>query len=190
MWLCSERQVFKYRYERLRGVAGRIQNALGDLATMGERVQSLLSWRDPRYGGFSLLMRSSFWAFFPGACYYWPWWSNSWCFYRATAIFIGFCLLAAITLYVTPFKVVAILLGLYALRHPRFRDPLPAVPLNFFSRLPSQSDRILWGRQGLNCANKISRLTLVALLMWDQSCMVLNCNVWIEILFVIDTTSK
>ncbi|CAK9202097.1 unnamed protein product [Sphagnum jensenii] len=102
-------EVFKYRYERLRGVAGRIQNALGDLATMGERVQSLLSWRDP----------------------------------RATAIFIGFCLLAAITLYVTPFKVVAILLGLYALRHPQFRDPLPAVPFNFFSRLPSQSDRIL-----------------------------------------------
>ncbi len=65
----SEQQVFKYRYERLRGVAGRIQNALGDLATMGERVQSLLSWRDPRYGAFSLLLRSVFWAFSPGACY-------------------------------------------------------------------------------------------------------------------------
>jgi hypothetical protein len=42
-------QVLKYRYERLRGVSGRIQNALGGLATMGERLLSLLSWRDPRY---------------------------------------------------------------------------------------------------------------------------------------------
>ena len=41
-------QVLKHRYERLRGVSGRIQNALGDLASMGEKVQSLLSWRDPR----------------------------------------------------------------------------------------------------------------------------------------------
>jgi hypothetical protein len=42
-------QVLRHRYERLRGVSGRIQNGLGELATMGERVQSLLSWRDPRY---------------------------------------------------------------------------------------------------------------------------------------------
>ncbi len=64
-------------------------------------------------------------------------------FNRATAIFITFCLVTAILLYVTPFQVVAILLGVYILRHPRFRDPLPAVPFNFFKRLPSQSDRIL-----------------------------------------------
>jgi hypothetical protein len=102
-------EVLKHRYERLRGVSGRIQNGLGELATMGERVQSLLSWRDP----------------------------------RATAIFITFCLTAAIVLYVTPFQVVAVLLGVYILRHPRFRDPLPPVPWNFFGRLPSQADRIL-----------------------------------------------
>jgi hypothetical protein len=30
-------------------VAGRLQNAMGDLASMGEKLQSLLSWRDPRY---------------------------------------------------------------------------------------------------------------------------------------------
>ncbi len=64
-------------------------------------------------------------------------------FNRATAIFITFCLVTAILLYVTPFQVVAIILGVYILRHPRFRDPLPAVPFNFFKRLPSQSDRIL-----------------------------------------------
>lgn len=102
-------EILKFRYERLRGVAGRIQNALGDLASMGEKLQSLLSWRDP----------------------------------RATTIFITFCLVAAIVLYVTPFQVIAVLLGVYTLRHPRFRDPLPAVSLNFFKRLPSQSDRIL-----------------------------------------------
>lgn len=102
-------EILKFRYERLRGVAGRIQNALGELASLGEKLQSLLSWRDP----------------------------------RATGIFIMFCLVTAIVLYVTPFQVIAVLLGLYTLRHPRFRDPLPAVPLNFFKRLPSQSDRIL-----------------------------------------------
>lgn len=102
-------EVLKYRYERLRGVAGRIQNALGDLASMGEKLQSLLSWRDP----------------------------------RASAVFIAFCLTSSILLYVTPFQVVAVLLGVYALRHPRFRDPLPSIPLNLFKRLPSQADRIL-----------------------------------------------
>jgi hypothetical protein len=102
-------EVLKYRYERLRGVAGRIQNALGDLATMGERVQSLLSWRDP----------------------------------RATAMFITFCITASIIIYVTPFQVLAVLLVVYTLRHPRFRDPWPAAPWNLFERLPSQADRIL-----------------------------------------------
>ncbi|CAK9229574.1 unnamed protein product [Sphagnum troendelagicum] len=102
-------EVLKHRYERLRGLAGRLQNALGELATTGERLHSLLSWRDP----------------------------------RATAIFVTFCLVTAIVLYVTPFQAVAVLLGVYVLRHPRFRDPLPAIPINFFNRLPSQSDRIL-----------------------------------------------
>jgi hypothetical protein len=62
---------------------------------------------------------------------------------RATAIFITFCIAASIILYVTPFQVVAILLGVYTLRHPRFRDPSPPAPWNLFERLPSQADRIL-----------------------------------------------
>jgi hypothetical protein len=49
-------QVLKYRYERLRGVSGRIQNALGGLATMGERLLSLLSWRDPRYCAMNIIL--------------------------------------------------------------------------------------------------------------------------------------
>ncbi|XP_028769439.1 FT-interacting protein 3-like [Neltuma alba] len=36
------------RYDRLRGIAGRLLAVMGDLATQGERIQSLLSWRDPR----------------------------------------------------------------------------------------------------------------------------------------------
>ncbi|CAF2009452.1 unnamed protein product [Brassica napus] len=38
----------RLRYDRLRSVAGRIQTVVGDIAAQGERVQSLLSWRDPR----------------------------------------------------------------------------------------------------------------------------------------------
>ena len=41
-------EVIRRRYDRLRGIAGRIQVVLGDLATQGERVQSLITWRDPR----------------------------------------------------------------------------------------------------------------------------------------------
>ncbi|MCI41897.1 calcium-dependent lipid-binding (CaLB domain) plant phosphoribosyltransferase family protein, partial [Trifolium medium] len=40
--------IVRMRYDRLRSIAGRIQTVVGDLATQGERLQSLLSWRDPR----------------------------------------------------------------------------------------------------------------------------------------------
>ncbi|KAK6947770.1 Phosphoribosyltransferase C-terminal [Dillenia turbinata] len=99
----------RMRYDRLRSVAGRIQTVVGDLATQGERFQSLLSWRDP----------------------------------RATAIFITFCLVATIVLYVTPFQVFAALAGVYAMRHPRFRHRLPSAPINFFRRLPARTDSML-----------------------------------------------
>ena len=36
------------RYDRLRSMAGRIQTVVGDIASQGERLQHLLSWRDPR----------------------------------------------------------------------------------------------------------------------------------------------
>ncbi|KAM0942509.1 putative C2 domain, phosphoribosyltransferase, C2 domain superfamily [Dioscorea sansibarensis] len=101
--------IVRMRYDRLRSVAGRIQTVVGDLATQGERLQNLLSWRDP----------------------------------RATALFVTFCFIIAIVLYVTPFRVVALLAGLYVLRHPRFRHKLPSVPLNFFRRLPARTDSML-----------------------------------------------
>ncbi|KAL8459686.1 hypothetical protein ACS0TY_036980 [Phlomoides rotata] len=62
---------------------------------------------------------------------------------RATAIFIVFSLIWAVVLYITPFQVVAMLIGIYVLRHPRFRSRLPSVPANFFKRLPARSDSLL-----------------------------------------------
>ncbi|CAO2824163.1 unnamed protein product [Amaranthus hypochondriacus] len=41
-------ELVRMRYDRLRSVAGRIQTVVGDMATQGERLQALLSWRDPR----------------------------------------------------------------------------------------------------------------------------------------------
>ncbi|PPR81928.1 hypothetical protein GOBAR_AA38783 [Gossypium barbadense] len=38
----------RMRYDRLRSVAGRVQSVVSDIANQGERLQALLSWRDPR----------------------------------------------------------------------------------------------------------------------------------------------
>ncbi|KAM6571613.1 hypothetical protein CsatA_015693 [Cannabis sativa] len=105
----KQQDVARMRYDRLRSVAGRIQTVVGDIATQGERFQSLLSWRDP----------------------------------RATSLYIIFCLITAIVLYVTPFQIVALVAGIFWLRHPRFRSKLPSVPSNFFRRLPSRADSML-----------------------------------------------
>lgn len=67
----------------------------------------------------------------------------SWRDPRATAIFIIFSLIWAVFIYITPFQVVAVLVGLYLLRHPRFRSKMPSAPVNFFKRLPSKSDMLL-----------------------------------------------
>ncbi|KAK4381815.1 protein QUIRKY [Sesamum angolense] len=41
-------EVIRVRYDRLRILAARVQTVLGDFATQGERIQALVSWRDPR----------------------------------------------------------------------------------------------------------------------------------------------
>lgn len=102
-------EIVRYRYDRLRSVAGRMQTVVGDMATQFERVQAVVSWRDP----------------------------------HATIIFMAFCLVAALVFYVTPFRVMALSFGFYLMRHPRFRHRLPAVPINFFRRLPARSDTML-----------------------------------------------
>ncbi|XP_038680750.1 FT-interacting protein 3-like isoform X2 [Tripterygium wilfordii] len=102
-------EIIRMRYDRLRSVAGRIQSVVGDVATQGERILGLLSWRDP----------------------------------RATVIFMIFCLVAAMTLYMTPFQALALLAGFFVMRHPKFRHKMPSAPVNFFRRLPARTDSML-----------------------------------------------
>ncbi|GAB2229323.1 hypothetical protein Droror1_Dr00023462 [Drosera rotundifolia] len=67
----------------------------------------------------------------------------SWRDPRATALFTSFCLVAAVVLYVTPFKIIALIYWIFILRHPRFRQKMPAAPVNFFRRLPARTDSML-----------------------------------------------
>ncbi|KAM3320126.1 hypothetical protein P3S67_007326 [Capsicum chacoense] len=67
----------------------------------------------------------------------------SWRDPRATTIFIILALIWVVFLYVIPFQVVAVLMGLYWLRHPLFWSKLPSVPVNFFKRLQSKSHMLL-----------------------------------------------
>ncbi|KAM3362425.1 hypothetical protein P3S68_017279 [Capsicum galapagoense] len=67
----------------------------------------------------------------------------SWRDPRATALFLIFCLVASIVLYVIPFEVVASVMGFYTMRHPKFREKLPSVPLSFFRRLSAKTDSLL-----------------------------------------------
>ncbi|KAI3991334.1 hypothetical protein MKX01_034653 [Papaver californicum] len=39
------------RYDKLRSLGARVQTVLGDIATQGERLQALVTWRDPRATG-------------------------------------------------------------------------------------------------------------------------------------------
>ncbi|XP_073151429.1 multiple C2 domain and transmembrane region protein 16 [Henckelia pumila] len=44
-------EMVRARYDKLRMFGARVQTVLGDLATQGERVQALVTWRDPRATG-------------------------------------------------------------------------------------------------------------------------------------------
>ncbi|XP_073317654.1 multiple C2 domain and transmembrane region protein 16 [Primulina huaijiensis] len=44
-------EMVRVRYDKLRVLGARVQTVLGDLATQGERVQALVTWRDPRATG-------------------------------------------------------------------------------------------------------------------------------------------
>ncbi|KAH7571690.1 hypothetical protein ACOSQ2_014652 [Xanthoceras sorbifolium] len=44
-------EVVRIRYDKLRALGARVQTVLGDFATQGERVQALVTWRDPRATG-------------------------------------------------------------------------------------------------------------------------------------------
>ena len=63
--------------------------------------------------------------------------------HAATVLFVALCVLVAMVLYMVPMKMVAVVAGFYYLRHPMFRDRMPAPVINFFRRLPSMSERIM-----------------------------------------------
>ncbi|KAK1426150.1 hypothetical protein QVD17_14819 [Tagetes erecta] len=44
-------EMVRARYDKLRMLGARVQSVLGDIATQGERVQALVTWRDPRATG-------------------------------------------------------------------------------------------------------------------------------------------
>ncbi|KAI5679713.1 hypothetical protein M9H77_00940 [Catharanthus roseus] len=49
---CSRpNETVRIRYDKLRMLGARVQTILGDFATQGERVQALVTWRDPRATG-------------------------------------------------------------------------------------------------------------------------------------------
>ncbi|KAI3743358.1 hypothetical protein L1987_61065 [Smallanthus sonchifolius] len=49
-------EMVRARYDKLRMLGARVQSVLGDIATQGERVQALLTWRDPRATGIFVVM--------------------------------------------------------------------------------------------------------------------------------------
>ncbi|KAJ7530513.1 hypothetical protein O6H91_14G006900 [Diphasiastrum complanatum] len=53
----KDSEIVRVRYDRLRVEAAKIQNMLGDLATEGERILALFTWRDPR----ATLISTVFW---------------------------------------------------------------------------------------------------------------------------------
>ncbi|RWR91818.1 C2 calcium-dependent membrane targeting [Cinnamomum micranthum f. kanehirae] len=61
----------------------------------------------------------------------------------ATAIFVIFCIVSALVLFVIPYQVIIVVVGFYKMRHPWFRQRQPFVPLSFFRRLPSKIDNML-----------------------------------------------
>ncbi|RWR91835.1 FT-interacting protein 1 [Cinnamomum micranthum f. kanehirae] len=61
----------------------------------------------------------------------------------ATAIFVIFCIVSALVLFVIPYQVIIVVVGFYKMRHPWFRQRQPSVPLSFFRRLPSKIDNML-----------------------------------------------
>ncbi|XP_004489683.1 multiple C2 domain and transmembrane region protein 16 [Cicer arietinum] len=49
-------EVVRARYDKLRTLGARVQTVLGDLATQGERVQALVTWRDPCATGIFIFL--------------------------------------------------------------------------------------------------------------------------------------
>ncbi|KAF7012677.1 hypothetical protein CFC21_026843 [Triticum aestivum] len=62
---------------------------------------------------------------------------------RATTIYMMLLVITAVVLYLTPFRVVAMVIQLHFLRPPWFRSRTPNLIFNFYRRLPSNQDLML-----------------------------------------------
>ncbi|KAI5421711.1 FT-interacting protein 3 [Lathyrus oleraceus] len=67
----------------------------------------------------------------------------SWLDPRPSSMFMAFCLVSAVVLYMTPFQIPILIGGFYFLRHPMFRSKVPPAPVNFYRRLPALTDSML-----------------------------------------------
>ena len=65
-------------------------------------------------------------------------WRDTW----VTSIVITLSLVMAVVLYLTPFRLVAMVMGLYLLLPPRIRSRTNLL-FSFYSRLPSKDDMML-----------------------------------------------
>ncbi|KAK1564928.1 hypothetical protein Q3G72_014893 [Acer saccharum] len=66
----------------------------------------------------------------------------SWRDQRTTSMFLMFCLVAAVVIFMIPPKHLLLFSGVFVMRHPRFRIDIPALPQNFFRRLPARADSL------------------------------------------------
>ncbi|KAJ9158726.1 hypothetical protein P3X46_024286 [Hevea brasiliensis] len=62
---------------------------------------------------------------------------------RATPMFVVFCLITGLVLYLVPFRWLLAAAGTYAMRPPRLRVTLPPIPQNFLRRMPAKDDSML-----------------------------------------------
>ncbi|KAF2319398.1 hypothetical protein GH714_015502 [Hevea brasiliensis] len=62
---------------------------------------------------------------------------------RATPMFVVFCLITGLVVYLVPFRWLLAAAGTYAMRPPRLRVTLPPIPQNFLRRMPAKDDSML-----------------------------------------------
>eukprot|EP00669_Euglena_mutabilis_P006185 TRINITY_DN1890_c0_g1_i3.p3 TRINITY_DN1890_c0_g1~~TRINITY_DN1890_c0_g1_i3.p3 ORF type:complete len:141 (+),score=41.11 TRINITY_DN1890_c0_g1_i3:900-1322(+) len=55
---------------------------------------------------------------------------------------------AALALWIIPFPLLLAAIGLFLLRHPRFRKPVPSAAVCLISRLPNRADTVIYAKGG------------------------------------------
>eukprot|EP01004_Peranema_trichophorum_P005729 NODE_457_length_2732_cov_50.932158_g391_i0.p1 GENE.NODE_457_length_2732_cov_50.932158_g391_i0~~NODE_457_length_2732_cov_50.932158_g391_i0.p1 ORF type:complete len:815 (+),score=154.18 NODE_457_length_2732_cov_50.932158_g391_i0:40-2445(+) len=99
------------KLEELQMLGGRVQNIIGEVAGLVEKIRNTAIWRDPI---ISAILTTIFLISAP------------------LIIFLPIVLRPAL-----------IVIGLFVMRHPILRDPLPPPPVNIVLRMPSSADLML-----------------------------------------------